>query len=352
MSALDEAKVPSADNARRAFTEAMDNWDVDAANVAVAALARAAGAEEIVELFWRYGMRDFRDIGHKAIFVANSTRTLNTIGWRHAEPVLRSLAFALLEHEGDNPAKRDGDPDRPYRENVKRLAEIGPLSRSGRKASPEATSDLMAALRTATAPEASDKVAQMLKGGVHPSSVWDALFLTAAEQLARQPGIVGLHCVTSTNALNQAYQLSGRDDTRKMAMLQAAAYLAMFRQRMGKMPELRLDTLEKADGKSVTVEEVFADVGKDRLAAARKALTLLEGGTESAQAMMAAARRLIFAKGRDSHDYKYSSALLEDYFQVSPRFRSRYLASGLFQLKNAGDPDNNLIARTRAALGA
>ena len=51
--------------------------------------------------------------GSKAIYVANACRTLQTIGWRHAEPVLRSLAFALLEHEGDNPAKRDADPDRP-----------------------------------------------------------------------------------------------------------------------------------------------------------------------------------------------------------------------------------------------
>ena len=48
-------------------------------------------------MFWRYGARDFRDIGHKAIFVANSYRTLVTIGWRHAEPILRSLAYALLD---------------------------------------------------------------------------------------------------------------------------------------------------------------------------------------------------------------------------------------------------------------
>ena len=52
-------------------------------------LARSTGAAEVMELFWRYGARDFRDIGHKAIFVANSYRTLQTIGWRHAEPVLR-----------------------------------------------------------------------------------------------------------------------------------------------------------------------------------------------------------------------------------------------------------------------
>src|SRR5262249_23128458 len=152
--------VPSADQARQRFTEAMDNWDVEAADVAVAALARTAGAAEGFELFSRYGCRDFRDIGHKAIYVANGWRTLQTIGWRNAEPVLRSLAFALRAHEGDNPAKRDGEPDRAGRENQKRLADIGPLSRPGRKRSPEATADLLAALRTASASEAAAKAAE------------------------------------------------------------------------------------------------------------------------------------------------------------------------------------------------
>ena len=86
--------------ARAAFIAAMDNWDEAAADAAVAGLARTAGANEIYELFFRYGARDFRSIGHKAIYVANSWRTLNCIGWQHAEPVLRSLAYALLNHEG------------------------------------------------------------------------------------------------------------------------------------------------------------------------------------------------------------------------------------------------------------
>ena len=52
-------------------------------------------SDEAFELFARFGCRDFRDIGHKAIFVANSFRTLDCIGWRHAEPVLLSLASTL-----------------------------------------------------------------------------------------------------------------------------------------------------------------------------------------------------------------------------------------------------------------
>src|SRR6059058_4349244 len=112
MPPVDEARVPAAHQARQRFTHAMDNWDEEATDAAVAGLVRTAGATEVVELFWRYGARDFRDIGHKAIYVANSWRTLQTIGWRHAEPVVRSLAYALLYHDKEgNPARNSYEAD-------------------------------------------------------------------------------------------------------------------------------------------------------------------------------------------------------------------------------------------------
>jgi hypothetical protein len=63
---------------------------------------RSAKPNEIHELFYRFAARDFRDSGHKNMFVANSWRTLQFIGWQHAEPVVRSLAFALLHHDLKN----------------------------------------------------------------------------------------------------------------------------------------------------------------------------------------------------------------------------------------------------------
>ena len=100
MSAVDEGRVPPANKAKQAFTDAMDNWDEAAADAAAAALARTASRDECFELFARYGARDFRDIGHKATYTANSFRTLDAIGWHHAEPVLRSLAYAQLKYDG------------------------------------------------------------------------------------------------------------------------------------------------------------------------------------------------------------------------------------------------------------
>ena len=52
--------------------------------------------------------------------------------------------------------------------------------------------------------------------------------------------------------------------------------------------------------------------------------------------LMDAARRLVFLKGTDSHDYKFSSAVLEDYAHVSPAWRDRYLAASVFWLKGSG----------------
>src|SRR5215510_1719430 len=96
MGAVDESTMPGAPKARQAFIEAMNNWDEGAADAAVSGLVRAASEREIFEIFCRFGARVFRDIGHKAIYVPNGLRTLQHIGWRHAEPVLRSLAYALL----------------------------------------------------------------------------------------------------------------------------------------------------------------------------------------------------------------------------------------------------------------
>ena len=98
----------------------MDAWDADAADAAVAGLCRASGAAETMEPFWRYAVRDQRDIGHKAIFAAQCWRTLQAIGWQHAEPVLRSLAFGMLDLQGDSRPVAVG----PYEANLEQAKKV------------------------------------------------------------------------------------------------------------------------------------------------------------------------------------------------------------------------------------
>lgn len=354
MQPIEEDKVPTVRKARQAFIEAMDKWDVEAADSAVVGLARTAGSHDVFEILCRYGARDFRDIGHKAIYVANSWRTLQTIGWQHAEPVLRSLAFAILKHDGTNPYSADLAPDRPGRHNRELATRIRGDWLDG-KTSREATIDLLAVMRHANAEEAATKVVELLNGGTSPQSVSDALYLAAGELLLRQPGIVALHAVTTTNALRYAFETAALDETRRWLLLQNASFVTLFRDALksrGKVADAKIDALEPlAPDKSGqdAVAEIFADVSRDKRLAARKVL-----GYRAAQgdprAVIDAARLLVFFKGTDSHDYKFSSAILEDFARVSAEWRDRVLAAGMMNFKGSGSADVGLVKRTRAAL--
>jgi hypothetical protein len=364
MAALNNDRLPAPEQTVRNFRSAMDNWELENADRAVAQLARIGTLNDAYEMFWRYGARDFRDIGHKAIYVANSYRTLVTIGWRHAEPILRSLAYAVLDAAGqENPARNDHAADRPGRDNLRKLTRIRADWHRGRVAR-ETVTELLATLRTAGPGEAADAVVAKLNDRVDPSCVWDALFLFAGELLMKQPGIVGLHTITTVNALAFGYQTTSNDETRRYLMLQAASFLPMFRARMNNLPENpRVDTFEQADlvGQGqAAIDNIFATIRVNgtaaeqhaaKLMAARKTLALLQNHPEQMVPMLATARRLIFAKGTDSHDYKFSSACLEDFYNVTPAWRNRFMAASVFWLKGTNSNDAPVLQRTRAALG-
>lgn len=356
MPPVKESLVPPARKARQAFTAAMDAWDAEAADAAVAGLCRSHGANEVFELFFRYAPRDYRDIGHKIIFAANVRRTLAVIGWQHAEPILRSLTYALL-HAGDaNPAKSDDPADRPGRRNRELLGQIREDWLGG-KPDPAATGEMLSTLRDGSDEDAGKMAVELLNRGVAPQSIWDALLDGAGELLMRQPGIVSLHAVTTTNAARYAFEDSGNDETRRFLLLQNAAFLPLFRRGLkglDKVADRRIDKLEAEPTKEKgpkAVEEILADVGREPMTAARKVLSYLKSDGRPEE-LIDAARVLIFLKGRDAHDYKFSSAVLEDYYHVSPGWRDRFLAASMFHLRGSQGPDNPLVQRVRSAFKA
>jgi hypothetical protein len=356
MSAVDESAVPPAHRAREAFTSAMEKWDVAAADVAVAALVRSTGADEVFELFSRYAPRDFRSIGHKAIFLANSRRTLACIGWQHAEPVLRSLAYAMLANEGKDPSQADSPADRAGRQNRELAKSINPEWRSGRNDA-GATTEYLATLRQASDLDSAKASVDFLNRGIGPQSLWDALFSGAGEVLLRHPGIVGLHAVTTANALRFLYDTTADDGTRRWILLQCASFVPSFRDaanaRGGSANNALVDKLEPLPlaAPQEAVAEICADISRDRMTAARKVLTYVRE-TADPKPLLDAARLLIFAKGNDAHDYKFSAAVLEDFYHVSPEWRAGYLAASVFNLTGSGARDNGLMQRARGALGA
>jgi len=350
MSPVDESSVPTGSTARKDLLSAIESWDESAADAACAGLVRHAKPTDVFEFFARYGGRDFRSIGHKIIFVANSWRTLQTIGWEHAEPVLRSLTYAMLNHVGDpNPPKSDLAADRPWRENQKRAVGLRKDWRAG-TTDDGATRELLESLREQDDSSVADLVASQLNRGVAVQSIQDGLFAGAAELLMRQPAIVSMHALTTTNAMQYCYRTTNDDLTRRLLLLQNAAFLTLFRDAMksrGDVGEHRIDKLTRAE-KPGTVDELFDTLGRDKDAAASQALSILTA-TNDPQPIFAKARELIFLKGRDSHDYKFSSAILEDFQHVSPKWRHQYMAACLFKLRSSGEPDSPLVQKTRDA---
>lgn len=351
MSPVDEAAVPSSDKASSQLREALDRWDVSAADVAITSMVRHFGANRVFEELAAYATRDFRSIGHKVIYLSNAFRTLQTIGWDYAEPVMRSLVYAMLNHTGDpNPSKSDLEADRPGRFNRDRASEIPDTWLQG-KQDEIATRELIRTLHQCTPDEASAAVVDQLQSGVSLQSIWDAVFCSAGELLMRQLGIISLHSVTTTNAIFHAFTQASDDQTRRYLLLQNASFLPMFREAArgrGNLAGTHIDELEPGD-QPEEVPEIFETMGGDRPAGARMAYRFLSEGGEP-QSIVDQARRLVFLKGNDSHDYKFSSAALEDYRVLSPEWRNRFIAASTFQLRSSKEPTRSLVKRIQSAI--
>ena len=347
---VDEAKLPKPWQAKQEFVRAMEAWDAEAADAAIVSFCRSHGAAEVMEAFWRFALRDQRNIGHKAIFAAQSWRTLQAIGWQNAEPVLRSLTYGILDREG----KPGTDVVGPYLENVE-AAKKFPESWLADSQNQSAGEALLSELRSLTPAAAGVHLIEPLRSGVGPASIWDDILVGASELSLRKPGIVALHAVTSANALHFIYGAAGDETTRKLALLQGASWLALFRGAIGDAPDVKLDQLEpvevpKSAGEALA--DIFTAVGTSREQAARKTIGFLKNGG-TVEEVYAAARRMILLKGTDSHDFKFGAAAWEESLLAnSPETRLRLTAGMMGHLPAATSADSPFMHRAREAVSA
>lgn len=344
---VDESRVPGTYRAKADYLRAMEAWDADAADAAIAGLCRGSGAAETMEPIWRMAVRDQRNIGHKPIFAAQSWRTLQAIGWEHAEPVLRSLTFGLLDLQGDRPR-----PVGPYEANLENAKKIRDEWQIGRL-DEGATKSLLQTIRQATPEDASAEAAKLLNQGVAPGALWDAVVLSGSELMMRNPGIVAIHATTAANSLHYIFNSSGDDLTRRLALLQAVGWQPLYRERLKSTKPVEIDSFSGdvpvASGDEA-VGEIFATINNDRGKAAAKALAYLGRGGSS-EHLFDAARRMIFHKGTDSHDYKYGAAIWEESLAVSdPRWHGRLAAAAMYNLPGAKSQDSPLMIRAREAV--
>jgi hypothetical protein len=188
---------------------------------------------------------------------------------------------------------------------------------------------------------------ELISSGAHPRTVADGVALAAAELVMRQPGIVPLHAVTSTNAIRYLSANVGDDQLRKWLMLQNISFLGHFAEAArsrGKLAEGAIDQLAANDGAAPSVDEIFATMSNDRQAAA-SAIYRLAQDPANAHEIVRVARHMIFLKGDDAHDYKFSAAALEDFETISPQWRAHYLAACSHLFRASGDKTNALAER-------
>ncbi|MCX6587874.1 MAG: hypothetical protein NTX13_15020 [Acidobacteria bacterium] len=298
--------LPSAAHARAEFAAACDAWNGDRAERAAASLARHAGMTEAFDLLWHYGARDFRNIGHKAIFVANAYRTLQVIGWHYAEPVLRSLALGLNDYGPTLKMNAFAMDDQTWAANLRQPP--GPLLPG--PSSEAAVRALLAAIRTAAPAAACAEAAARLRRGESVASVWDAVHLAAAELTVRLRSggvITGIHAVSAANALRFAYQSAATPATRWLLLLQAVGWMTQF----------RIDAEQRPD------------IGRHDLLAAPAATSRTDLGAVLEQ---------VIVKADEVHFYKFPVAIVEDYYQVSPAFRGAFASAVHHYTKKPTDP--------------
>lgn len=347
MAAAPSANLPEPAKALRSLDQALARWDVEAADAAATVVARTASAGQILNLLAKHAARDYRSIGHKSIYLANAFRTLGVIGWQHAEPVIRSLCYAILNHTGDpNPAQSDLEADRVGRSNWKRVDAL-PNEWLSAERKPNESAMMAQELRTATPEQAADLVVQCINTGCHPDSVYDGIMIAAAEMVTRQPAIVPLHAVTTSNAMRFLYRHVHDDRTRRWLLLQNAAFIPHFRASAaarGDLSDVDLLGFEPTAAGNADLDNLFELIGTDRLAAAGAVLNLAQQPSV-ADRLIRRARELVFLKGDDAHDYKFSSAAVEDYHQLDPTWRARYLAGCSYLLHGERAPTTALAQR-------
>ena len=163
----------------------------------------------------------------------------------------------------ENPSKADFPADRPFRRNLEAVKEIRAGWLDGKPDS-DATKELLQAIRSGSAVDTSQLVVKLLNRGVAPQSLFDAMFDGAGELLMQSPGIQSLHATTFTNAVHYSWNHAQNDETRKLLLLQNAAFLPLFRGN-AKDKGIRIDKLEplalKQSGAGA-VEEIFADIDR------------------------------------------------------------------------------------------
>jgi hypothetical protein len=378
--------APSAGTAAADFERAMAQFDPERAEVALLVLVRSEGTKRAMSRLWHYAGRAHDDIGHPAIGLANGWRTLETIGWQHAESVCQYGARMFCWAK---------EPSRLFPLNVHRSAQAiksAPADWAGSRADEQATRELFAVIRQGNADDACQWTFEALtRGNVQARSVWDAVFLASAEFMVRYASpdtIVGqphasldaiggrpLHLNTTENALAYAFGACGESQTQFYLLLQAVERAAEFidteknRNRLRDLKLIEITDVESPASPKQAVEEIFSQQLVKRYDADQKRFLSDHAGTREEmdrvmrltlafarkhanhRPFLETARRLVCLKAtQNAHDVKFPSAIFENYELAGRQWRPYLLAASVHWLHGVKMPDNPAVLSARDAL--
>ena len=333
-----------------ALVDALVSWDLERADLAAANLVDTGQTRAALQTLMLHAARDFRAIGHKPIAAANAHRLVSALGESVAAPLVRSLALAVQNAEGDaDPARREHSADRDWQANQDIAAKL-PLDWQGGRDDISAGWTLVQELRTASSEQAASAAVDLLADNVSAHTVWEAVMIFAAELMLRRNSIVALHACTTANAMHYCYLVADEDRARRLQLLQAIAFMTRFRsmvERDLRTRDRRIDAIDPLPADSV--DEIFQTLGRRRTDAVRQALGWLEAGGNPA-ALGARARWYATLKNRGTHDIKFTESMLENYRWLRLPWRDDLLAASLMYANGIDDPDDAVVARAQTLL--
>lgn len=339
LSAPPQVSFSGEEAAVRELVASLEEWDDERADRAVVGALPFLGRTGLFELLWPFAIRDFQNLGHKPIFASHVERVIARVGARRAAPAVRSLVYGLLDGGGGSTAAE-------FQGSLRAARKIRAGWTGGERA-PERSLGIARAIRGATPAQAREIVVSALNEGLDPATVWDGIRLAATDLFARRPGLLPVHPTTVSSALYYIFGTTRIDSTRRLALLQAASWLPLFRdtlsQRVGfSMERGGIDPLlEEAELEPVGVDELFASPSLDGARACLASHGTLEP--------YAAALRTHLIRGvREHHQPKYTAAILEDVQSADARWHTALMAPALQYLPSAATASTPLFERSRA----
>jgi len=335
-----------ATEARRELVAGLEQYDPERAERGVVALLAHAGAGVAMDAIWPFAARSFRDAGHRIIYAAQVDRSVRRLDACVTQPALRSLVIGLAsDAEGPHTAAYASS-----QELVRRLSEAG----SRDAGTPDASFDVLRALRGGT-PEACQRaVVDALQDALGSQVVWDGLRLYASELFWLRPGrrhVFPVHTLTEMEAFGYAASRVGDTRTERLLMLQAAAWAALARDAI-----VRNDGAY-ATGPGIDAEVVESDAGTEGSVAndlgshePARVQAALEAHPAVAAEYVARVRAEFIPRADQNHQYKLAGAVLDEADRVHPRWRARVLAGMADYLPSASDPVTDVHRRSQRAL--